>query len=211
MSPLRRKDDIPAREDEQEVSRAIDAVRHAHDFDELKKLTASAQKVEWRVLARFAGGNAHRQKSFQRQLRLMMVGLGLFLAGIGWVVYHNGNAHHAETLKIAQSTVISRYDAAFLSCLQTNYSNAQGKRIAKATLKDPTSSNVNKLIDALRPLRSSTAPPPPVLPALNRLPHGWIVGCQRYATSTIAVQPVVKTPKPLPIVTTATNTTATKH
>ena len=199
-----RSDEVPTRDDDRQVSRAIAAIASATTIEQVAKLTATAMSLMWKVLAMYALGNRARLVGNGRQIRLIFVLLGVYIGGIGWVIYHNGNQHHADTIKIAQAQVSSRYDTAFISCLTADNANRQANQMIVKTLKHPDRSNIQALVDALRPFRSTSAPPPPGLPA--HIPQAWSVACAKYAKSQIAVHPSTSTSIPHGLSSTLTTT-----
>jgi hypothetical protein len=117
---------------------------------------------------------------------LLLGAVNGIIGAIGLVNLHN---NHQNTLKITASTVTSRYDAAYLSCLTSDNSHVLAAKLVKQTLTHPTTRNIEGLLDALRPLRSADAPDPPELPKV--IPNQWKHPCQRYARNQIAVNPAV--------------------
>lgn len=139
-------------------------------------------------------------------IAVAFVGLALIDGGFGFAGLKLSDQHHSETVKIAQGQVTVRYDAAFVSCLNTNNGNRLARPLIIKTLEHPSIAAITALVNVLRPLRSSTAPPPPPLP--DPIPHPWIVGCSTYATTQVTLKPPPHVPLPMPPAVTSSTTTS---
>jgi hypothetical protein len=118
---------VPDGEDDQNVARAIDAIRSAQTVKEQGKLVAAAMQAQWMVLARYARGNRDRLEVNKRHMRRVLVVLGAVLLGLGALEQHFQATRHADTLA-AESRGF--FYSAKAGCLRSN----QRRRRAEAKL-----------------------------------------------------------------------------
>jgi ABC-type multidrug transport system fused ATPase/permease subunit len=111
---------------------------------------------------------------------------------------------HAVQAANHHETQTSRFNAAYISCLNSNASNRLANVDILKVFAHPSSETYRReLLNDLRPLRVNARP---VVQLPAHIPASWVVGCSRYATTQVAT--II--PPQVPHVTATTTTTATK-
>jgi hypothetical protein len=142
----------------------------------------------------------------EKAVRWVLVALtiGIILLG-ALLIYDTGNIHSLQITN-HRSTETSRFDSAYVSCLNSNNGNVVANRDILLVFKHPDNETDRRaLLNDLRPLRTSDKP---VVPLPAHIPKSWVVGCTFYAAAQVSTQVPPQAP-PLTTVSTATKASGT--